>query len=104
MPAICRTKVAVIGRTSGDAGRNTVWTSGAIARVHAGHLHFIIEVRGVAHAPDQERRANPPRRRHHEIAERVQTISQPALRPIGVQISSSMARRSSAENSGALPG
>ena len=29
--AICRTKVAVIGRTAGDAGRNTVWTSGAMA-------------------------------------------------------------------------
>jgi len=31
MPAICRTNVAVIGRTAGEAGRNTVTTSGAIA-------------------------------------------------------------------------
>src|SRR6478736_3257722 len=31
MPAIWRTKVAVIGRTMGEAGRNTVCTSGAMA-------------------------------------------------------------------------
>ena len=31
MPAIWRTNVAVIGRTAGDAGRNTVCTSGAMA-------------------------------------------------------------------------
>ena len=29
-PAIWRTSVAVIGRTRGEAGRNTVWTSGAM--------------------------------------------------------------------------
>ena len=34
----------------------------------------------------------------------VQVISQPAFRPIGVQISSSMATRSSGENSGVFPG
>src|SRR5579871_1363038 len=33
MPAICRTKVALMGRTDGDAGRNTVSTSGAIAAI-----------------------------------------------------------------------
>ena len=31
MPAIWRTKVAVIGRDDGDAGKNTVCTSGAMA-------------------------------------------------------------------------
>jgi len=31
MPAIWRTNVAVIGRTIGEAGRNTVWMSAAIA-------------------------------------------------------------------------
>ena len=31
MPAIWRTKVAVIGRTAGEAGRNTVWICGAMA-------------------------------------------------------------------------
>ena len=30
MPAIWRTNVAVIGRTSGEAGRNTVCTFGAM--------------------------------------------------------------------------
>ena len=30
MPAICRTNVAVIGRTAGEAGRKTVTISGAI--------------------------------------------------------------------------
>ena len=30
MPAIWRTSVAVIGRTAGDAGTNTVCTSGAM--------------------------------------------------------------------------
>ncbi len=31
MPAIWRTNVAVIGRTNGEAGRNTVCTPGAMA-------------------------------------------------------------------------
>ena len=31
MPAIWRTNVAVIGRASGEAGRNTLCISGAIA-------------------------------------------------------------------------
>src|SRR3954462_3636537 len=30
MEAICRTSVAVIGRTAGAAGTNTVWTAGAM--------------------------------------------------------------------------
>ena len=36
MAAICRTRVAVMGRTRGEAGRNTVCTSGAIAAFMTG--------------------------------------------------------------------
>ena len=54
MPAIWRTSVAVIGRTVGEAGRNTVCTSGRHGLVHAGDLHFVVEVGAVAQAADQD--------------------------------------------------
>ena len=53
MPAIWRTSVAVIGRTSGEAGRNTVCTSGAMVVIHAGDLHLVVEVGAVAQAADR---------------------------------------------------
>ena len=63
MPAICRTKVAVIGRTAGEAGKEYRLHFGRHGGVHAGHLHLVIEIGGVAHAADQHawrRPAAPP--------------------------------------------
>ena len=68
MPAICRTKVAVIGRTAGDAAGT--W-SGRLRHggVHPGQLHLIVEIGAVADAADQHGGTRPLRGRHHQIVE-----------------------------------
>ena len=69
MDAICRTSVAVIGRMIGDAGRNTVCTSGAMRPVHPRHFHLVVEIGRAAQPADEERRALALGRRDHEIGE-----------------------------------
>ena len=70
MPAICRTNVAVIGRTAGEAGRKYRDHLGRHRAVHARHLHFIVEIGAVAHATDEHGRAGLARRVHHQIRKR----------------------------------
>ena len=60
----------MIGRTSGDAGRNTVCTCGRHGGIHAGHLHLVIEVARIAQAANENSRSGPLRGRDDEIAER----------------------------------
>ena len=104
MPAICRTKVAVIGRTSGEAGRNTVCTVGRHGGIHPGKLHLIVEIGAVAQAADHHGGADPPRGRNGEIVECDAGEFAARLPHHDPQVSATIAMRSSAENSGALPG
>ncbi len=55
MPAICRTSVAVMGRTMGEAGRKNGLDAGSHGTIHARHLHLIIKVCPVTQAADQQR-------------------------------------------------
>ena len=104
MPAIWRTNVAVIGRTIGEAGRNTVCIAGRHGLVHARHLHFIVEVGAVAQAADQQRGARLARGLDHQAGKG--DAGQFAFGRARQRRADllSMASRSSAENSGALPG
>ena len=57
MAAIWRTNVAVIGRTVRRRRQENGLHLRRHGRVHAGHLHLVVEVGGVAQPADQQRRA-----------------------------------------------
>lgn len=68
MAAIWRTNVAVIGREAVPAGKDGL----DIRRhrpVHAGHLHFVIEIGAVTKAADQQRRTMGAGGIDHQIVE-----------------------------------
>ena len=70
MPVIWRTKVAVIGRYHRRSGcRKHGLDFRRHGGVHAGHLHLVVKLGGVAHAADEDRGADPLGRRNNQIRE-----------------------------------
>ena len=70
MEAICRTSVAVIGRTAGRRRQEHGLDVRRHGAVHARHFHLVVEIGAAAQPADQDARALALGGRHHQIGKR----------------------------------
>ena len=105
MDAICRTSVAVIGRTAGTGRHEHRLHVRRHRPVHSRHFHLVFEIDGAAQAADDQRGAFALGGADHEVGkgDGSRFCSRPRARS-ACRFRPASSNRSSAEKSGVLPG